>query len=413
MRIQGEVEPGFEPVEDALVSVVRRGGGAAICVYHKGHKVVDIWGGYRDAEGNRWKADTMAMSFSTSKGVMATLLHRLVDQGRLDYEDPVARHWPEFAQGGKGEITVRQVLSHRAGLPHLTPLVEHAEQILDWDHMVGALARKEPGLRPGGRSAYHALTFGWLVGEIAQRVTGKRIPELLRTELAEPLGLDGLYIGAPPEAKARAATLQQPRRAPGPLPGLMQQLGIDSWLETFSGLSRAARLPIDPALMRDALMIPGSPGILFTPQVLDVPIPAANGLFTARSLARMYAALAAGGSLDGVRVLSPETLRRASEIQVRGPDRVLMLPMHWRLGWHSAFTRRGRIQTAFGHFGYGGSGGFADPKRELGVALINNSTGGTPLGDTRIGRVADAALLAARAVRERHAALPKRAGGTS
>jgi CubicO group peptidase (beta-lactamase class C family) len=342
----------------------------------------------------------MAMSFSTSKGVVSTLLHILADRGLLDYDDPVARYWPEFGQAGKESITIREVLSHRSGLPHLRPLVDDGEQILDWGHMVRALERARPGLQPGRRSAYHAFTYGWLVGEVIQRITGRSLPDVLRTELTEPLGLDGLYIGAPPEAKERAAELGRPGSG-GPLPKAAGLLNVTSWTGPLTGMSRAAGVPFDPKLMLEALLPPGDPALLFEPRMLDVPIPAANGLFTARSLARIYAMIAAGGTLDGVRLLSPETISRASEIQTFRPDRVLMLPMHWRLGYHSAFTSRGRIPSAFGHFGYGGSGAFADPKRELAVAMVNNKVGGGPFGDARIAFVANAALLAARAVRRR------------
>ena len=176
------------------------GGGAAVCVYHRGEPVVDLWAGTRDPDGNPWEADTMAMSFSTTKGVIATALHVLVDRGLLDYDDPVVKHWPEFAQGGKERITVRQVLCHEAGLYHIRKLIDHGERMLDWDHMVGVLERATPVHEPGSVSAYHALTFGWLVGEIIQRVTSLRLPEVLEAELARPLALDGLYIGAPAEA---------------------------------------------------------------------------------------------------------------------------------------------------------------------------------------------------------------------
>ena len=396
--VDGEVSPGFEAVSDLLDQVIRRGGGAAISVYHRGRKVVDVWGGTRDEGGRPWESDTMAMSFSTTKGVMSTLIHQLADRGKLDYDDRVTKHWPEFGQGGKESITIRQVLSHRAGLPDITAVVDEASQILDWGYMVDALAKARPQVRPGRPSAYHALTYGWLAGEIAQRASGRSIPDLLRTELAEPLGLDGLYIGAPPEAKARAATL---RRSDGPvaaaLPRVMERFSI---LERMSSLTRAAGLNFDPDLMRKALMLPGEPEILFDSRALDVPIPAANGLFTARSLARLYAALGAGGSLDGVRILSPEILEQATEIQTRSRDRILMIRMDWRLGYHAAFSTKGRIRGAFGHFGFGGSGAFADPKRQLAMALVNNSTGGSPIGDARIGRIAEVAMRCAREVRK-------------
>ncbi len=395
--IEGVCEPGFQPVGEALSTLLERGGGGAACVYHHGVKVVDVWGGTRDHDGNPWVSDTMSMSFSTSKGVVSTLLHQLVDKGLLDYDDAVARHWPEFAAAGKSKITVRQVLSHRAGLPHVRQLVTDAEQILDWDYMVDALASSRPRLRPGGRSAYHALTFGWLVGEIIQRVDGRRLPEIIRSELAGPLGLDGLYIGAPPEAIARAAALNRPRRR-GSISKATKVLPVNRWINSMSRVNRITRGPFDPALIRDALIVPGDPGLLLEPRVMEVPIPAANGLFTARSLARVYAALAEGGEIDGVRILSPETLEQATTVQSRSRDRVLLTHMNWRLGYHNAFSTRGAIEGAYGHYGYGGSGAFADPGRGLAVAMINNSTGGSPFGDERIRSIATAALVSASAI---------------
>jgi CubicO group peptidase (beta-lactamase class C family) len=392
--IHGQVEAEFWPVAQALLGQVRRhGGGAAVCVYHRGVKVVDAWAGTRDDAGRAWSADTMAMSFSTSKGVVATLLHILADRGLLHYDDPVAKHWPEFAQAGKEGITIRHVLSHRAGLPQIRSLVDRAERILDWDHMVRALELARPRLRPGGDSAYHAFTFGWLAGELVQRVARRPLPEVIRSELVEPLGLDGLYIGATEEAKRRAATLAKPTVS---FPRLVRLFGSRPFVETLGRAWRTARIPIDPELVQDALVPAGDASVLFEPRILDTPVPAANGLFTARSLARVYAALAGGGRIDGVRLLSSDTLRRATEIQTRGRDRVLLLPMHWRLGWHSAFTAGGRLATGFGHFGYGGSGAWADPRSELALAMVNNRVGGGPFGDWRIAELGSAALLAAR-----------------
>ena len=203
--IQGYCEPEFGGVADILKrQVARSGRGAAVCVYHRGRKVLDLWAGVRDEDGRPWRADTLAMSFSTTKGVVATALHVLVDRGLLDYDDRVAKHWPEFAQGGKQDVTVRDVLTHRAGLPQIRPLVDRAERLLDWGYMVRALERARPRLRPGGAPAYHALTFGWLAGEIEQRVTGRPLVDVIRTEIAEPLGLADMYIGSQdPAVRAR------------------------------------------------------------------------------------------------------------------------------------------------------------------------------------------------------------------
>jgi CubicO group peptidase (beta-lactamase class C family) len=397
--IQGYCEPEFSGVARLLRRQVGRGGGAAVCIYHRGRKVVDLWAGSRDEERRPWRADTLAMSFSTTKGLVATALHVLVDRGLLDYDDPVSKHWPEFAQHGKDVITVRDVLSHRAGLPQLRSLLDRSERILDWGHMVRALERAVPRLRPGGAPAYHAFTFGWLAGELVQRVSGRSLMEVIRDEIGRPLGVEAdLHIGSEsPEVHARLATLG-PRPAPGRISRLATSRGVAAGL---GRLWRPTRLPFDPLLMQDAL-IPGEDAdLVFDRRILAAPIPAANGLFTARGLARVYAALAGGGELDGTRLLSRGTLRRATEVQTRAPDRVVMIPMHWRLGYHSAFTTAGRLRGGFGHFGYGGSGAWADPTRQLAFAMVNNRIGGTPFGDLRIAELGTAALRGARTVRRR------------
>lgn len=397
MILGGAFEPAFAPVAEVLRRHLQRGGGAAVCVYHRGRKVLDVWGGRRDADGRPWEEDTMAMSFSTSKGIVSTLIHILADRAMLDYDDPVAKFWPEFAQAGKDRVTIRDVLTHRAGLPGIRSLIDGGERILDWDYMVNALAGAKPMLTPGRWSAYHALTYGWLAGEIVQRIVGKALPQILHEELTEPLGLDGLYIGAPEAAKARAAAL------PSTFSRLRQfapLIGSRPLMATLSMFNRAAFIPVDPLLIQEALIPPGNAEVLFEPRVLDTPVPAANGLFTARSLARVYAALAAGGTLDGVRLLSRGTVRLAGEVQTRDRDRVLVLRPYWRLGYHSAFTTRGRVATAFGHFGYGGSGAWADPARQLAVAMVNNNLGGGLIGDYRIAEIGTAAMQAARIAAE-------------
>jgi CubicO group peptidase (beta-lactamase class C family) len=385
--IEGQVHPDFWLVARALETQLRQTeGGAAVCVYHRGEPVVDLWSGTRDPQGRPWEADTMAMSFSTTKGVAATVLHVLVDRGLLDYDDPVAKHWPEFAQGGKERITVRQVLCHQAALHHIRKLIDDGEQMLDWEHMVGVLERATPAFEPGTASAYHALTFGWLVGELVQRVTSLRLPEVVEAELAKPLGLDGLYIGAPDEARKRAAVLSLPRSR-GPSPERYRGVA-----RVVQRVNRTLRIPIDPSVIADGLFVPGGLEIYFHPRVLEVPMPAVNGLFTARSLARLYATLAGGGQLDGVRLLSEKTLARATQVQDRRLDRVVPVRMHWRLGYHRVFTTRGSVPSGFGHFGYGGSGAWADPRRDLAVAMVNNRVSGGPFGDIRMARIGAAAV---------------------
>jgi CubicO group peptidase (beta-lactamase class C family) len=380
-------------------------GGAALCVYHQGTCVVDLWGGYRDSRGTRWTRDTMSPSFSTTKGVASTLLHMMVDRGLLDYDDRVAKHWPEFAQAGKQSITVRQVMAHQSGLYHIRQMIDRADRMLDWDFMIHAIERTRPIHKPGTRTGYHGLTYGFLVGEILQRVTGRPFPQIVQDELVQPLGLDGMYVGAPQEVLDRAAQLIWPPRGRLALPVLHSRdrgFWDDVVMATARGVQGALHLAgvqFDLQSMLDALAPRGMSAFDFgAEKTLRVAIPAANGLFTARSLARMYAALAAGGEIDGVRLLSRKTLARATQVQNPTHSRVVIpFDMRWRLGYHAVWTMRGVPQRAFGHFGFGGSGGWADPRRDLAVAFIVNSGMGTPFGDLRIPRLSGAVLDCVRA----------------
>lgn len=390
-ELHGTVHPDFWRVARRLQQQLRRGpGGAAVCVYHRGEKVVDIWGGTRNEAGEPWLEDTLAVSFSTTKGVTSTALHILVDRGLLDYDDPVAKHWPEFAQAGKERITVRNLLCHQAGLYDIRHLIDDAARMRDWDHMTDALARATPAIEPGSASAYHGITFGWLIGEVARRVTGTRFADVIEREIATPLGLDGLHIGAPAEVGPRVADLLMPDK------GRRRMESMGDRLERVHRLT-GRLFRYDLRRIADALMAPGMMDFLWhAPETLVACIPAANGLFTARSLARMYAVLANGGSLDGTRLLSAETLARATEVQTRKVDLVVPFPMHWRLGYHRAATTAGTPPRGFGHYGFGGSGAWADPDLNLSMALVLNSGIGTPFGDLRTAQMSGTVLRCAR-----------------
>jgi len=389
--IEGYHHPHFRDVAEALERQLRRRrGGAAVCVYHQGEKVVDVWGGIRDDQGRPWQGDTMSLSFSTTKGVVATAVHVLVDRGLADYDHRVARYWPAFGEAfGKEAITIRQLLCHEAGLHGIRGAIDHAERMLDWEYMREVMEELVPAYRPGSRNGYHALTFGWLVGELIQRIAGKPLDRVLQETLVEPLELDGVHVGAPAWLRPRVATLIgsgiRPPEAAAPLGRLAMSL------------SRTFRLPLDPQHILEALLPRGIFDLIFSPRVHEAPMPALNGVFTARSLARLYAALAGGGELDGVRILSRETLERATQIQNRRLDLVVPLPMRWRLGYHMAGTTRGILPRAFGHFGYGGSGAWADPERNLSVALVVNRVAGTPFGDLRLLSIGAAAVRCAEA----------------
>ena len=384
---QGKADRRFRPLVERFDSLFRRPshGGGALAVYWRDHPVVDVWAGFADARGERpWERDTAAMSFSTTKGVASTVVHRLVDRGLLAYDEPLATYWPAFDADDKRDITVRMLLSHQAGLHRIRGL-STADELLDHvriTELIAAQARGGPG---AGRSGYHGLTFGWLVAGLVQQVTGFGLREAVDVELAKPLDLDGFWIGAPEGEWDRVAELFPP------LPKVLTGAKAAARAERF-GLTRN---------LAQALIIDGFDGLWYDDperRILDTEMPAVNGVFTARALAKMYAALATDGTVDGVEVLSPATLREAGRVQSRTRDYVLGLPMRWRLGYHQAFVAGRPAWKAFGHFGYGGSGAWADPETGMSLAFVTNRLGSvtTPVGDLRLARLGAAALGVAR-----------------
>ena len=394
--LDGELHPDFADAAAVLLRVLpkKAPGGAAVCIYHRGRKVVDIWGGTRDRDGNPWRADTTAPSFSTTKGVLSTLLHVVLRRHGAYYDDPIARYWPEFAANGKEAVTIRQALCHEAGLYRIDELITHAREILDWEHMKALVAAARPAHEPGTRHGYHALTYGWLIGGLIEALEHRALAEVLADDLVAPLGLDGAFIGLPAQALERRALLIAHD-------GVMRPRPVrEAWQERLAGWFEAllARMGVELAEFRSALTL-NEPFDWNAVETVTACIPAANGQFTARSLARMYAMIACGGELDGVRLLSEDQVREIGTIRNRTRDRVLFLPMHWRMGYHRAFAPGASAPMAFGHYGYGGSGAFCDPSRELAVAFTVNSGVGGPTGDARMPRIARAAIRAVDRVR--------------
>jgi len=385
--LDGFVHPDFAEVAAVLQRLIPRdAGGAAVCVYRDSHKVVDIWGGTRDRDGNPWLADTTALSFSTTKGVVSTLMHILIDQGRARYDDPIAKYWPAFAGNDKADITIRQALCHEAGLYRLDEMISQPEEILDWQHMLQLIEAARPVHEPGAQHGYHALTYGWLIGGTIEAIAGKPFNRVLQEELIDPLGLDGMFIGMPHNELYRRALLIT-------RDGVMRPARhSDGWPDTLRRWAERglAKVGVEVDEFRAAMALRG-PFDWNSEAAVEAVIPAANGEFTARSLARMYAMIANGGVLDGVRLLSEARVREMAEVRSKKRDRVVFLPMHWRMGYHRAFSF-GASPNAFGHYGYGGSGAFCDPSRRLAVALTVNSGASSPMGDTRMPRIARAAI---------------------
>jgi len=333
----------------------RRFGGGSLAVYIDGKPVVDVWTGWSDRAGQvPWTANTAAMVFSATKGVAATVVHRLVDRGLLDYDTPVAEYWPEFGANGKSDITVRDVLRHRSGLSHLKGVTK--DDLLDHLLMEERLAAA-PVDHLRGWPAYHALTFGWLLSGLCRAVTGRGMRELIRDEVARPLNTDGLHLGRPPAGSpTRVAEILIPQKArPNPLFDFVAP--------------KVAGLPFSGAF--GAMYFPGIRSFVQGDiPFLDGEVPAANGVVTGRGLAKMYAAIANGGVIDGEEFLSPElTDGLIGKPKVR-PDLNLVVPMPFHLGYHESPIPG--LLKGFGHVGLGGTIGWADPSTGSAFAFVHN-----------------------------------------
>lgn len=398
--LNGYVNPDFTAVADAFWRTLPENapGGAALCVYHRGVPVLDVWGGTRDRQGSPWTADTLSLSFSTTKGVVSTLLHQLADQGQVKYDIPVAHYWPEFARNAKRGITVRQVLCHEAGLYRIRSLISDAAEMRDWEHMLRVLENAPPIHVPGQKSGYHALTYGWLVGGLIEKITGAPLAQMLHELLSEPLALDGCFIGVPDNDLSRCADLLVSSRQSASSTARKSLSPRINWSKTVTeGVMRL--IGFDAAAFQEAMMPKGIGRFDWNAaETRQACIPGAGGMFTARSLARIYAVLANNGEYEGGRLLSSDTIAKMSTVQNTRRGDVMPIPMHWRLGYHRVFTTGPRTPAAFGHFGYGGSGAWCDPSRELALGYIVNQGSGSPFGDIRISRINTAAIRAAESV---------------
>ena len=343
--------------------------GAAFSAYHRGRKVVDLWGGVADqATGRPWEEDSVILVFSTTKGATAVCAHTLAQAGRLDVEAPVATYWPEFAAAGKEAMPVSYLMSHQAGLAWIDGTMT-LDQALAWDPVVEALAAEAPKWEPGTAHGYHATTYGWLVGEVVHRIDGRSLGTYFHDEVAAPLGLD-FWIGLPEEIEPRVApliTIELPTdgpvgRADGPVHGTRHHAG--------QGPVRAGRrlLRLHRSFNSRA--------------VRAAEIPAANGVTDARSLARMYAATVS--EVDGVRLLTPDQVKAATAQRTSGPNIVLMnMDIQFGLGFMVPSTLMPFQPGSFGHFGAGGSVGWADPDAELGMGYVMNRMDMGLAGDVR------------------------------
>jgi CubicO group peptidase (beta-lactamase class C family) len=385
--VNGQVEPGFERVRQEFErNLAERGElGAAVAAYHRGRKVVDLWGGVREPRsGARWQEDTIVLVYSTSKGLAAMTLALAHARGWLDYDERVAAYWPEFAQAGKDKVTVRQLLGHEAGLPVIDAPLD-AKLLADHDRLAAAIARQQPLWEPGEKHGYHGVSLGWYEGELIRRVDPKKrtLGRLFAEEIAAPLGLDfhfGLPGDVPKERLARIEripplkALPELRHAPPRLLLAMANPRSVSF-RTFANPRLRSFADLDRSEFR------------------SLEFPSGGGIGSARSIARAYDALARGGGELGI---SNGTV-----------DELMSYPAPPRSGWHdevlkvdTAFSlgfarpldqfRFGSNGGSFGHPGAGGSFGFADPSREVSFAYVMNRMGFHLIDDPREKALRDA-----------------------
>jgi CubicO group peptidase (beta-lactamase class C family) len=353
--VQGFVEAGFEAVREAFGANFEHRGdvGAACCIHVHGRPVVDLWGGVTaPGEPKPYTADTLQLVASTTKGVVAIAAHMLAQEGKLDFDAPVTRYWPEFGAEGKERIPVRWLFSHRAGLAAIDrPL--SLDDVYAWNPVTDALAAQRPLWEPGSAHGYHVGTYGWLAGEVIRRVSGKSIGKFVAERIAGPLGLE-FWIGLPDALNGRVAPLIPPPPSSGPPDVFTARL-----LDPTTLLHRAF---VNPMLLPNTLNEPG---------FWAAEIPAANGIGTARSISRLFAACI--GEVGGVRLLTPDTLDRATEVQANGEDLVLGYETRYATGFQRSFPFRPMAgEGSFGHYGMGGSVGFADRERNFSFAYVMN-----------------------------------------
>ena len=360
-QVYGEVAPGFERVKDAFAAnfEINDEVGAACSVYHRGKKVVDLWGGVADEQSSRpWAEDSIVLVASSTKGATAICANLLAQRGELDVDAPVAQYWPEFAAAGKQDIPVRWLLTHQVGIPVLDkPLT--IEEFLAWEPPIEALASQIPKWEPGTAHSYHALTYGWLVGEVVRRISGKSLGTFFAEEVAGPLGLD-FWIGLPESEESRVSPM----------------INIDLADPDIQVKGERAREMLEAATTPKSYLTQEQ---TTTPLEMDTrafhaaEIPAGNGITDARSMARMYASLI-GDGVDGVRLFTDETVKRVSTEQVNDSDEVMGIKSRFGLGFYLYVEGSNMVQDGvFGHGGAGGSIGFADPKADIGFGYVMNS----------------------------------------
>jgi len=335
-------------IQNILQNAVNQGAerGIQCTVYFNGNLIVDAWAGIADKNtGRPVTGDTLFPVFSVTKGVVATIIHMLVERKIIDYDDAISKFWPEFASNGKDHIKIRHILNHTAGLQNVPPEIT-IKTVCDWKFVCEAIAKSTPSLPPGLKAEYHAMTYGWILGELIQRASGYSLIHWLQKEISEPLKIKDIYIGIPDEVEDRIAFLEDPGVTPI---NQSQSLGqsVPDWI-----------WPLHTWMNR--------------PDARRACVPGSNGIMTARAIAKHYAALLPNG-IDGIELLSKSRIEIATNPKIGTFTKTN--PSFWTLGYSLAngpASITDSVISPFGHNGHGGSTGYADPNHNLAVGITKN-----------------------------------------
>lgn len=357
IAIGGECTDSFAAVREALAEnfANRDEIGSAVCVYHQGEKVVDIWGGHMDEARTRpWRADTLCMMYSIAKSICSLSVHMLAERGQVDLEAPVATYWPEFAQAGKGDVKIRHVLSHWCGV--WRNLGAAPGDMYDWDAMVRVIEGQEPAWPVEVKGAYNTVNIGYILGEIVRRTTGQRIQDFIQDQICRPLGVE-YYLGVPESALDRCADLVAN-------PADAVHIGADDPKLDVASAWRAFPKNFGTDEQN-------------TPHFRMNGVPSFGGLGEARAMARIYAALAEGGAIDGVKLVSSDTIARATTTQWSDMheglfDRPMAMAMGFMKTPPDGMKLFGPGADAFGHLGSGGARALAVPSKRLALCFVSN-----------------------------------------
>ena len=378
-QVAGFVSDGFEKIKTSFQEIIDQApdSGAAVSIWHKGENVVNLWGGLADRDTKAaWDEDTKVVVFSCTKGLMSLALAKLFQAGKLSYDDLVVKHWPEYQGAGKEKTTIGQLVSHQAGVPFFAEDVEK-DQVINWYYMISQIEQEAPLWSPGSEYAYHAITHGWLTGEIIRRVSGKSPGEYLAKEISSPLKAD-TWLGLPSDLESKVA----PSYAHADLTSFFVDLKEKN---TAAGNFLIRSLTLGDAF---SMNLVGKNEDFNSQAVHAAEIPGAGGISTAHGISKIWSS--AVHETDGVRSLSDETVQYVTKVQSEGKPFTDLEPPYSKfgMGFQLDSPARGYLtQSSFGHDGAGGQCAFADPEHKIGFAFVTTEMRGGEVEDDRATRL--------------------------